>query len=199
MSPSLLALVNMILDGENIKHHTQLSNGGTTNVVLTIAQLLVFNSVKHVQNVETASVCHSCERKTTHQLYLSLRIHAVTRSRSLIDTLFRLRLCFSSDQLLQLTADIVNGVCQQFKLYAHPSCDTDCSLLGLLIILTIPLARSATTNDSLHSTGILQHQSHTNGVLDRGVVVIGQNMSSANSVTPLPLEYTTVSPPAMNK
>ena len=42
---SLLALVNMILDGENINHQTQLSNTSITTTALKISQLLVFNSV----------------------------------------------------------------------------------------------------------------------------------------------------------
>ncbi len=58
---------------------------------------------------------------------------------------------------------------------------------------------SATAKDSFHGTGIsiMQHPSHTNGGLDRGVVVIGQDISSAKSVTPLPSVYTSVPPAAM--
>ncbi|KAG0713757.1 hypothetical protein GWK47_015523 [Chionoecetes opilio] len=88
VTPSLLALVNMILDGANIKHQTKLANTSTTTAALTLLQLLVFNSVKHARSVESTSVCHSCERETPLPLYLSLKIHAVTRSRGLIDTLF---------------------------------------------------------------------------------------------------------------
>ena len=40
---SLLALVHMILDGANIKHHTQLVHTTTTTAFLSISQLLVFN------------------------------------------------------------------------------------------------------------------------------------------------------------
>ena len=60
---------------------------------------------------------------------------------------------------------------------------------------------SATTNNYVHDTGtsLMQHSSHTNDGLGRGVVMIGQDMSSAKSVTPLPLEYMCVSPAAINK
>ena len=47
--PSLLALVNMILDGANIKHQTELVQTATTTAGLAISQLLVFNSVKHAR------------------------------------------------------------------------------------------------------------------------------------------------------
>ena len=49
---------------------------------------------------------------------------------------------------------------------------------------------TTTTKDSFHGTGIsiLKHASHTNDGLDHGVAVIGHDMSSGKSVTPLPLE-----------
>ncbi|KAG0724736.1 hypothetical protein GWK47_040008 [Chionoecetes opilio] len=106
----------MILDGANIKHQTKLANTSTTTAALTVSQLLVFSSVKHARSVESTSVRHSRERETPLPLYLSLKIHAVTRSRGLIDTLFSLGMCVSYDRLLQLTADITNGVCQRFNM-----------------------------------------------------------------------------------
>lgn len=44
--PSLLALVNMILDRVNIKHQTQLVETAATTTALMVSQLLVFNSVQ---------------------------------------------------------------------------------------------------------------------------------------------------------
>ena len=51
---SLMALVNMILEGANIKHQTQLDHTTTTKPGLATSQLMVFNSV-------------SMHRKFTHQ------------------------------------------------------------------------------------------------------------------------------------
>ena len=73
----------MHLDGANIMHQTKLANTSTTTAALTVWQLLVFNSVKHAHSVESTSVRHSRERETPLPLYLSLKIHAVTRSRYL--------------------------------------------------------------------------------------------------------------------
>ena len=47
---SLLALVNMIQDGPNIKHHTQLASNDSTTTALSVLQLGVFNSVKQSRN-----------------------------------------------------------------------------------------------------------------------------------------------------
>ena len=64
--PSLLALVNMILEGRNIKHQTQLAHTTTTKPALAISQLLVFNSVKHARNVDSSSSArHNRSREMT--------------------------------------------------------------------------------------------------------------------------------------
>ena len=47
--PTLFALVNMIQDGANIKHQTLLANSAISTTSLSVAQLLMFNSVKDAQ------------------------------------------------------------------------------------------------------------------------------------------------------
>ena len=52
---SLLALVNMILEGPNIKHHS-------TNIMKTataFSQLLIFNSMKYARDADPATTIHS--------------------------------------------------------------------------------------------------------------------------------------------
>jgi len=88
---SLLALVNMILEGANIKHQSQIS---TTKPALSISQLIVFNSVKHAQNVDSStSAHHRHSQETPLPLYLSLKNHAATRSRGLVDTIQSVTVC----------------------------------------------------------------------------------------------------------
>ena len=50
---SLLALVNVILEGLNIKHQTQLVTTANTKASHSISQFLVFNSVKHTRDVDS--------------------------------------------------------------------------------------------------------------------------------------------------
>ncbi|KAG0714855.1 hypothetical protein GWK47_013293 [Chionoecetes opilio] len=155
VTPSLLALVNMILDGANIKHQAKLANTSTTAAALTVSQLLVFNSVKHARSVESTSVRHSRERETLLPLYLSLKIHAVTRSRGLIDTLFSLEMCVSYDRLLQLTT-IANGVCQRFNMeevVCPPKLRKGLFTNGAVDNIDHNPS-SATAKDSFHGTGI---------------------------------------------
>ena len=106
--PFLLALVNMILDGSNIKHQTEQTETTTTSAALSIYQL------KHARKDSTGSAYHNQCRETLLPLYLSMKIYAETRSRRLVDTLHTLGMCVSYDRLLQLYSDVSNGTCQRF-------------------------------------------------------------------------------------
>ena len=109
--PSLLALVNMILGGSNIKHQTERTETTTTSAALPISQLLIFNTVKHARKESTGSVRHNQCRETPLPLYLSMKIHVATRSRGFVDTLHSLRMCVSYDRLLQFCLDVTSGIC----------------------------------------------------------------------------------------
>ena len=200
--PSLLALINMILDGANIKHQTQLVNTPTTKPALAISQLMVFNSVKQARNVESSHpVRHSRSQETPLPLFLSFKIHAVTRSRCLVDTLFNLGLCVSYDRLLLLTSDIANGVCQRFRVedvVCPPKLRHGLFTTGAVDNIDHNPS-SATAKDSFDGTGIslMQHPSHTHGGIDRGVPVISEDGSYTKLVTPLPSAYTSVPPTSL--
>ena len=97
---------------------------------------------------------------------MSLKMHGVSRSRSRIDTLISLVPCLFYDILLHVTADIVNGISQRLNME-----EVECP----------PNTSSVTEKYNFHGILIflMQHPLHTNDELDRGVVVIGKNMSSA--------------------
>lgn len=195
--PSLLALVNMILNGANIKHQTT-----TTQAALTISQLLVFNSVKHSRKMESSnSVRHNSSRETPLPLYLSLKIHAVTRSRGLVDTIYSLGMCVSYDRMLHLSSDIANGVCQRFRIedvVCPPKLRQGLFTTGAVDNIDHNPS-SATAKDSFHGTGIslFQHPTHEHAGIDRGVPVLIQSSFSTKSVEPLPSSYTSVPPAAL--
>ena len=196
---SLLALLNMILKGPNIKHQSQIGTGNTT-AALSISQLVMFNRVKHAN--PSGSIYHSHERETPLPLYLAMKIHAVTRSRNLIDTLFNLGISVSYDRLLQLTSDIGNGVCECFKtdgVVCPPKMRS--SVFTTAAVDNIDYnPTSATANEALHGTGIslIQHPTDQSEGHDRGVVVLNPSSSSTKSIAPLPTSYTNV-PPAVLK
>ena len=159
---SLLALVNMIQDGPNIKHQTQLASNASTTAALSVSQLVVFNSVKQSRNSKpSVNVRHDRDHETPIPLYLGLKVHAVTRSKTLVDTLFHLGLCTSYDRVLQIQSDIANGVCQRYemeKVVCPPNMRR-----GLFTIAAVDNIdhnpSSATAKDYFHGTGIslMQH------------------------------------------
>ena len=105
---SLLALVNMVMEGPNIKHQYR----ANTKAAVSISQLLIF---KHARAAEASATYHALEQETPLPLYLAMKIHAVTRKRSRIDTLFHLGICVSYDRLLLLfIRSIREGNFQQY-------------------------------------------------------------------------------------
>ena len=156
--PSLLALVSMILEGPNIKSH------GSTNQQseLTIAQLLKFNSRKRPKEAPGLTR-HSKDNETPLPLYLGLMIHAKTRRRDLIDTLFELGLSVSYDRVLQVSTDLANKACSRFEA-EHVVCPANLrsGLFTTSAIDNIDHNPSATSaHDSFHGTGIFLFQHPT--------------------------------------
>ena len=190
--PSLLALINMMLEGPHIKRQTAVAANAAA---LSISQLLIFNSMKRRRSEISTPARHSPERETPVPLYLAMKIHAVTRSRNLLNSMFSLGLCVLYDRLLQVTADIANGVCQQFA-----ADDVVCPPKMRKRLFTVAEVdnidynpSSATAKDSFHGTGIslMQLPTHQTSGFDRGVV-INPSTSSSKSVAPLPTKYASV-------
>ena len=168
---SLLALVNMNLEGPNIKHQST----NNTKAATAISKLLIFNSVKHARDADAATTVHHARQRETplpRYMYIALKIHAVTRKRNLIDTLFHWGLCVSCDRLLKVTSDICNGVCEQFRIdgvVCPPK-------LWRKVFSTVAVNNldhnltSATATDSFHGTGIsvIQHLTHDAEGVGRG-------------------------------
>ena len=174
--PPLLALVNMILDGSNIKHQTEQTETTTRSAAHSIYQLLIFN---HARKGSTGSLYHNQCRETPLPFYLSMKIHGATRSRGLVDTLHSLGMYVSYDRLLQLSSDVKNGICQRF-LIEDAACPSKLrqNLLTTAAVDNIDHDQSyVTAKDSFYGTGIslIQHPSHTHGGLDHGVAELQYN------------------------
>ena len=199
---SLLALVNMIQDGPNIKHQSQLVSNASTTAALSVSQLVVFNSVKQSRNSKpSVNVRHDRDHETPLPLYLGLKVHAVTLNKTLVDTLFHLGLCISYDRVLQIQSDIANGVCQRYEM-EMVVCPPNMRR-GLFAIAAVDNIdhnpSSATAKDSFHGNGIslMQHQSQSFHGYDRDWDIIGSLRSSTRSVSFLPSDYASIPPAAM--
>ena len=99
----LKTLINMILEGSNIKDQTENDN---KSAGLTIAQLIMFNSAKHQRG---GMVRHMRNRETPFPIYVSLVIHAQTQSRELIDNLYSYGVCIGYSYITTST-ELANRV-----------------------------------------------------------------------------------------
>ncbi|CAB4017250.1 Hypothetical predicted protein [Paramuricea clavata] len=126
-------------------------------------------------------------------LYIGLKIHVETRSRTLIDTLFR---------VMSISADAANSVWHRFEqdgLVCPPKQRRD--LFCTAALDNIDHNPSATTaKDSFHGTAIsvVQHITTENHGTERGINVINEDIPRQKTVRELPGAYRNV-PPAVLK
>lgn len=123
-------------------------------------------------------------------------IHAKTRKRELIDTLFNLGMCVSYDRLMSISTDLANTVCAWYhekQVVCPPQLKS-----GVFTCDAIdntdhnPSAR--TTQDAFHGTAISLMQfptAETQGE-DLGGARIYPAVTNQNTIAPLPVSYTMV-------
>ena len=192
----LLSLVSMVLEGPSIKDQLRECS---TPVALSIAQILKYNSVKHMhkQVDATSSLRHSSAQETPLPIYVGLLLHAQTRKRDLVDRLFYLGLSISYDRVLRLSAEMGNSVCQRFhveQVVCPPMLKGN--TFTTAAVDNLDHNTSATTaKDSFHGTGIslLQHPTSANGGVCMGTIIMGSNAGS-KTISCLPHFYTDVPP-----
>ena len=105
----------MVMEGPSIKDQIRPSS---TQAALSIAQILKYNSVKHMRKqADTSSfVRHRSAQETPLPTYIGLLLHAQTRKRDLVDRLFSLGLSISYDRVLRISAELGNSLCQRFHI-----------------------------------------------------------------------------------
>ena len=74
----LLQLVNMIMDGQNIRDQIEARH----KITLSLSQLIMYNCVKRTR--ATKVVLHHKSRECPLPIYLSMEVHSKTRDRGLI-------------------------------------------------------------------------------------------------------------------
>lgn len=192
---SLLALVSMIHSGPSIK-----SQGvdGLSQATLSVAQLLQYNSFVR-QRPEITGVHHNKARETPLPVYIGLTIHARTRKRDVIDTMFDLGLSISYDRVLDISTAMGNRVCEQYHRDAAV-CPPNLrqGLFTTAAVDNIDHNPSSTTaTGSFHGTGIslFQHPNeHSSGLDRREHSILVKKTSSSKRVSELPQSYTNVCP-----
>ena len=199
---SLLALVNMILEGPNIKNQNEQEQVGI-NVALMLSQLLIFNAVKRHRDPtsENTTTRHSLMRETPLSIYVGLVLHAETRKKKLVDKFYRLGLSITYDRVMQISADLGNSICAQFE-EEGVVCPSKLkkSLFTTANVDNIDHNPSThTAKDSFHGTAVslTQHPSTDREGIARDQVVISPDIPKKKTLTDLPESYTDVQPVAV--
>ncbi len=196
---SLITLVQMILGGTNIKNQAE-NNNEINNVVISLSELMTFNTVKRRGPNQGGSVRHSLDRETPLPLYLGLLVHNKTRKRDIVDKLFGKGLSVSYDRVLQLSTDAANNVIDQ---YEHDGIVCPTSLRdGLFTTGNLDNidhnTSSTASQDSFHGTAIslTQHvtQDKCGTVRNTERVQVATNLNRSKTIKPLPASYNDVPP-----
>ena len=190
ISPFLLALTSMLIDGEvNVE-------GKCSQAALTTAELVTFN-VRKLKSARKGSLTarhHKKERESPVPLYIGLKLYSTVRSRSLIQHLFELGVCVSYDRILSITKSIYENLRHNYDLHGiflPTSVKKGC----FVVLVKDNIDKNATANliqSHYHGTSLslLQFSEYENQ---------GENLVNSNFIdgthnnkklAPLPTEYT---------
>ena len=194
---SLLALVNMILNGPNIETQA----GTTSQAALTISQLIMFNcSDRRSKNIKTSNAKHTLKREPPLPVYLGSMLHTNTRKRKLVDTFYNLGLSISYDRVLSISTEMGNKICDRYE-RDNAVCPPNlrAGLFTTAAVDNIDHNPSSTSaHDSFHGTGIslFQHPRNENDGVDRSQVDFEQPAAvvKKRTLSNVPDEYARVLP-----
>lgn len=188
---SLVALVSMIIEGTSITNKNTDENRQST---LSMAQLLQYNSCVKPRT-GSSRTRHSRNRETPLPLYLGMMIHAHTRKRELVDSLFHLGLSVSYDRVMDVSMDMGTAAGNQYE-----KDGVVCPLIlrkGLFTTAAVDNIdynpSSNTAHDAFHGTGIslFQNRKDQSDGIKRERAIL-QPGTSNKKLPQLPESYTNV-------
>ena len=185
---SLKALISHCLYGPNIKEQVK----DESQIALSIAELLYFNSKKKDQKEVSTSFRHSKEREPPLPIYVSMMIHRETRSKKIINLIHSLGLSISYWRLLEIEKHIASSVCEHFA-ETNIVIPTN-SLENTFVVAGIDNINfdgsSNTGQNSFHGTSISLHQQRTESSVERPKL----SLTSQQYKIQLPDSYANVPP-----
>ena len=189
-----LALLNMVK--LTIIFRTKLES--PNQACLTIAQLIVFNSILR-EHGTTSRNRHTRAKECPVPIYTSLKIHGMTRDKSLIEAFFKLGLCISyHDRLLSLSSDIANSVIARYE-SEDVACPSE-PRTGFFTTAAVDNIDhnpcSTSSHDTFHSTAIslVQHPTNQNRRECREVDSFDPIIAGSKKILHLPSSFRNVPP-----
>ena len=147
---TLKSLVSLILSGPNLKDQDKKES----QACLTISQLIFFNVKKRSDS--PAKPRHTLAREPPLPLYIGLNIHQLTRSKKIVQQLYKMGICISYDRVIEIEDEIATSICERFteEGVVAPACLRK-GLFTVSALDNLDHNPSATTSvSSFHGTGI---------------------------------------------
>ena len=190
LSPFLLSLVSMLIDGEVN------SEGNCSQAALTVAGLVTFNS-RTLKKTQSRSLSHrrrhhKKERETSVSIYVGLKIYSMVRSRTLVQYLFELGICISYDRILSITKSLYDTLQKSYA--EHGIFSLTHLRKGCFVVLVKDnIDKNATANlvsSHFHGTGIsLLHLEYENQGERLTTIDFSDSSHQSKKLAPLPAEY----------
>lgn len=185
---SLKSIASMLLNGTNVKNQ----DATESQACLTISQMICFNAKSKTSSA--VKYRHSKDREPLIPLYLGLNIHTLTRSKKIVNNLYRLGISISYARIIVLENLLASAVCKQYEeegLVCPSHLQKGLFTVGALDNIDHN-SSSTTAQGSFHGTGIniFQFPTADNSGIHRDPITIEPDSSSSKYC--LPESYTTV-------
>ena len=186
LSPSLSLLISMLLYGPSVRNSET-----PTMPVMCITKQIYFGSKKKTPLKAKTVTRHRVEYEPDISTYLGLKIHATTRSKSLVNILASFGISITYARVLELEERLAESVCKQsFQEKVVCPSRLKLGLYSVAAIDNIDYDPSATTAiGSFHGTGISISQCPT---VDNPGISRQHELVDDNDVAGLPDDYTIV-------
>ncbi len=185
----LKTLISMMLNGPNVQHQGNVDS----QACLTLSQLLYFNVKSGKATADKSG--HLRDREPPLPLYIGLSIHTQTRSKKIINSLYRHGISVNYNRMIELENLLATAICEQFEeegVVCPAHLRKGLFTVGALDNIDHNLS-STTSQGSFHGTGIsiFQFPTVNNSGSCRDPVVIQPNRNSTGFS--LPENYTNIS------
>ena len=107
---SLKSIVSMILNGPNIKDQGR----RVSQACLTIGQSIVYNFKTGTYCTVVKKTRLTLEREPPLPIYIGMNVHALTRSKKLIQQLYQMGISISYDRIMEIEDWIATSACERF-------------------------------------------------------------------------------------
>ena len=108
---SLRSLISIILNGLNIRDQEQSEN----QACLTVCETIILNAKKRSYETKTGQTRHSAFCEPPLPLCAGLSILSSTRSKTLIEKMYRMGISVSYDRIMEIEDWLASSLCERFK------------------------------------------------------------------------------------